>query len=76
VGGHRLPRRGQLVVGPHFGREDDTRRTRVPIEFQGVAIGELGVDGEADPELLARIAARISGHVLIGWDTGGEAWEP
>ncbi len=66
----------QLVVGPQAGQADDTRRTRVPVVFQGAAIGELWVDGEADPALLARIAALISGHVLIGWDTRGEAWEP
>jgi hypothetical protein len=67
---------GELLVGPQAGREDEVRRMRVPVEFQGAAIGELWVDGEAAPELLARIAARISGHVLIGWDTRGEAWDP
>jgi hypothetical protein len=67
---------GQLVVGPQAGGEDETRRMRVPVEFEGATVGELWVDGEADAAVLARIAALISGHVLIGWDTGGEAWDP
>ena len=68
--------KGRLVVGPQAGGADAARRTYVPVEFQGATIGELWVDGEADPALLARVAALIAGHVLIGWDTGGEAWVP
>jgi hypothetical protein len=67
---------GQLTLGPQAGREDADRRVRVPVEFQGTSVGELWADGDADAALLARIAALISGHVLIGWDTGGEAWDP
>ena len=46
--------------------------TRVPIAFQGAPVGELWVDGEADPAFLERVAALMSAHVLIGWDTRGE----
>src|SRR5262245_42987557 len=68
--------RGELTLGPSFGRPDETRRHRVPIVYQDERVGELWVDGEPDPVFLARVADVISTHVLIGWDTGGEAWEP
>lgn len=67
---------GDLVVGPQAGRPDESRRVRVPIAFQGTPVGELWIDGEADQALLERVAVLISAHVLIGWDTRGEDWEP
>jgi hypothetical protein len=39
-------------------------------------VGELWVDGEADRGTLERVADRLAAHVLIGWDTQGEHWEP
>jgi putative methionine-R-sulfoxide reductase with GAF domain len=65
-----------LVVGPQAGEPDEPRRQRVPITFQGSAIGELWVDGEAERAFLERVAVLVSAYVLIGWDTGGEPWEP
>ena len=67
---------GTLTVGPEAGVRDEGLRVRVPIAYQGTSVGELWVDGEADPAFLTRVALLISAHVLIGWDTGGEAWEP
>ena len=67
---------GDLVLGPSAGEPDETRRTRVPIAYQGDPVGELWVDGEADQRFLEQIAVRIAAHVLIGWDTRGEGWEP
>ena len=67
---------GRLVLGPEAGTPDQSRRVRVPVRFQGSEVGELQVDGEVDPAFLERVAALISGHVLIGWDTAGEPWEP
>ena len=29
----------------------------------------------ADAAFLARVAALVAGHCLVGWDTGGEPWE-
>ena len=49
---------------------------RVPITYRGNVVGELAVDGEPDTAVLEGVATRISEHVLLGWDTGGEAWEP
>ena len=67
---------GELTLGPDAGAADETRRTRVPIGFQGALVGELWADGGPDRALLEHVASRIAPHVLIGWDTGGEAWEP
>jgi putative methionine-R-sulfoxide reductase with GAF domain len=67
---------GQLVLGPQAGAPDDERRVRVPVEFQAEPVGELWVDGDVDEAFLERVAALVSAHVLIGWDTGGKAWEP
>ena len=67
---------GALTLGPTAGSANESRRARVPIAFQGDVVGELLVDGSTDDELLTLVAERIAPYVLIGWDTGGEAWEP
>jgi putative methionine-R-sulfoxide reductase with GAF domain len=67
---------GELVVGPHGGDANEQRRVCMPVTYQGSQVGELRVDGDADATLLARVAELISAHVLIGWDTGGERWQP
>ncbi len=48
----------------------------MPVRFQEREVGELWVDGEADVGALHEVAARIGPYVLIGWDTGGERWDP
>jgi hypothetical protein len=48
----------------------------VKVRYLGDEVGELRVDGDADPAFLAGVAERIAAHVLLGWDTAGEAWEP
>ena len=65
-----------LVLGPSAGKPDEARRTTVPVAFKDDVVGELQVDGEADRPLLEAVAERVSAHVLLGWDTGGEEWEP
>jgi hypothetical protein len=69
---------GDLVLGPEAGTPDETARTRLPVTFQGDRIAELAVDGapEEDRMFLERAAELVAGHCLVGWDTGGEAWEP
>ncbi len=67
---------GELELGPQAGEPDESRRVRVPVAYQGVQVGEVAADGDAGTELLERVAALVSAHVLLGWDTGGEAWEP
>ena len=67
---------GRLVPGPASGEPDEARRIRVPVSYRGERVGELAVDGEAARAFLERVATLISAHVLLGWDTGGEQWEP
>ena len=69
---------GDLLLGPHAGTPDEPNRTSVPVTWQGDRIAELAVDGapEEDRALLERVAVLVSGHCLVGWDTGGESWEP
>lgn len=67
---------GTLTLGPAAGTPDESRRVRVPVSYDGEPVGELWVDGDAGAAFLARVATLISAHVLVGWDTGGEAWEP
>lgn len=67
---------GKVALGPEAGEPDEPRRVRVPVVYQGSRVGELWVDGEAGQAFLERVAVLISAHVLIGWDTRGERWEP
>lgn len=67
---------GSLVLGPQAGTPDESRRLSVPVTYRGERVGELAADGEADQGLLERVAALVAAHVLLGWDTGGETWEP
>jgi hypothetical protein len=66
----------RLVLGPAAGVPNEGRRTVVTVRYHDDAVGELRVDGDADRELLDAVAERIAAHVLLGWDTAGEAWEP
>jgi hypothetical protein len=67
---------GELVLGPSAGEPDEDRRIATPITYRGDPVGELLVDGHAEPELLAGYAQELAPFVLLGWDTFGEAWEP
>ena len=69
---------GELVLGPQAGTPNESRRTSVPVTWQGDRVAELAVDDapEEDRMLLERVAVLVSGHCLVGWDTGGESWEP
>jgi hypothetical protein len=68
---------GEIALGPSAGTPDPARRSRVPILFQDAVVGELWVDGDVgETGLLETLAERLAPQVLIGWDTGGETWEP
>ena len=67
---------GLLHLGPEAGTPDEAQRVRAPVAFQGDPVGELWIDGKADPAFLERVATLISAHVLVGWDTGGHTWRP
>ena len=47
---------GALTLGPEAGVPDPTRRLSVPVTFQDAIVGELAVDGSAEPAFLARVA--------------------
>jgi hypothetical protein len=68
----------ELVLGPAAGSPNETARLRVPVVWQGVRVAELAVDGapERDRKSLERTADRIAPECLVGWDTGGEDWDP
>jgi hypothetical protein len=67
---------GRFEPGPDEGEPAPAARTSVPVSWQGTVVGELAVDGEVAPEVLETIASQVSAYVLLGWDTGGEPWEP
>jgi hypothetical protein len=68
--------RGELVLGPEAGRPDEVARTTVPVLWRGERVAELAADGEVDRTHLEQVATEIADQCLVGWDTGGEAWEP
>ena len=69
---------GQLVLGPSAGEERPEARMQLPVTYNGDRVAELVVDGapETDGPFLERVATLISAHCLVGWDTGGEPWNP
>ena len=68
----------ELVLGPQAGAPQEARRLSVPVAWQGARVAELAVDDapEEDRKFLERVADLVAGHCLVGWDTGGESWEP
>jgi hypothetical protein len=66
----------RLVLGPSSGKSDEARRTSTTIVYHADAVGELLVDGDADPALLEGVATLLGPYVLLGWDTDGETWDP
>ena len=65
-----------LVLGPSAGTPDEARRQAVPVTWRGDKVAELAVDGVVGRERLEQTAAEIADLCLVGWDTGGETWEP
>ncbi|HZS31476.1 MAG TPA: hypothetical protein VFA37_09485 [Gaiellaceae bacterium] len=66
----------ELVLGPEAGTPDAARRVAVPVVWRDTRVAELAADGEVDPAVLEAVAAEIAELCLVGWDTGGEEWEP
>jgi len=67
---------GELALGPEAGTADEVRRVSVPVTWKGERVAELAADGDVDRAHLEQVAAEIADLCLVGWDTGGEAWEP
>lgn len=64
-----------LVLGPEAGTPDPPRRTTVPVLWRETRVAELAADGDVDARELETVAAKIADLCLVGWDTGGKAWE-
>ena len=64
------------MLGPQAGTPDEAGGSSVPVAYQRERVGALVVDGEADRAFLDRVAVLVSAHVLLGWDTGGDTWDP
>jgi putative methionine-R-sulfoxide reductase with GAF domain len=68
----------ELALGPEAGTPDASRRSTVAVSWNGARVAELAVDDapEEDRMFLERVAELVADHCLVGWDTGGESWEP
>jgi len=68
----------ELVLGPHAGVPDPARRSQLPVTWHGERIAELAIDAapEEDRRFLERVAELVAAQCLVGWDTGGEDWDP
>jgi putative methionine-R-sulfoxide reductase with GAF domain len=68
----------ELLLGPHAGVPDPTQRRQFPVTWQGDRIAELAIDAapEEDRKFLERVAELVAAQCLVGWDTGGEDWDP
>ena len=65
----------ELVLGPEAGAPEPERRFSVPVIWRETRVAELTADGLIEPAELAALATEIADLCLVGWDTGGEAWE-
>jgi putative methionine-R-sulfoxide reductase with GAF domain len=74
--GIRFVEGDELVLGPSAGSVDEEQALATPIVYREAPVGELVVHGAADGAVLARVADLVAPFVLLGWDTGGEAWVP
>jgi hypothetical protein len=70
---------GELALGPALGTPGAPPAS-FPVMFEGRPVAELQVQpaptGDHERAFLARVATLASPYCLVGWDTGGERWEP
>jgi hypothetical protein len=75
----RFSEAGELVLGPSAGAEGGELLAK-PVVYNGERVGQLEVAARhlegPDRAFVERIAALISLHTLLGWDTGGDPWVP
>ena len=75
----RFNEEGELVLGPSAGTEGG-EVVEQPVVYNGEQIGRLDLGAptlnDDDRALAGQVASRIALLTLLGWDTGGEAWEP
>jgi acyl-CoA thioester hydrolase len=76
--GIRFVEEGALVDGPSAGTPPP-EPVSVPIAYDGAKVAELVLGGPLtadDRATLEGVAALLGPFCLVGWDTGGEAWNP
>jgi putative methionine-R-sulfoxide reductase with GAF domain len=74
----------ELVLGPAAGtapRAAARPPIAEPVQYQRTQVAELWIDSDAKPDaadraFLRHVAALLSPYCLVGWDTGGEPWQP
>jgi hypothetical protein len=72
----------QMAVGPLAGRAPEGTPVAaliVPIVYRGDTVAALWFGSETPRQLdadLSRVAALLAPYCLVGWDTGGEHWDP
>jgi hypothetical protein len=72
----------EMVVGPLAGQAPEGTpepALTVPIVYRGDTVAGLWFGSETPRELaadLSRVAALLAPYCLVGWDTGGEHWDP
>jgi hypothetical protein len=73
---------GQMAIGPLVGAApDDTPAPAlaVPIVYRGDTVAALWLGNAPAPPVkaeLERVAELLAPYCLVGWDTGGERWDP
>ena len=74
----RFVEAGRLLEGPSTGERATEATTTAVVRFEGSEVARLEVSPapEEDAAFLERVTTLISAHCLVGWDTGGEPWEP
>ncbi|MDP9261747.1 MAG: hypothetical protein M3O89_07250, partial [Actinomycetota bacterium] len=53
---------GELALGPQAGTPDETRRTSLPVTWQGTPVAEIAVDSWDRPRLLEDVARTFAEH--------------
>ena len=74
--GIRFREDGAFVAGPQAGTPTAATPTLTRIVYDGADVAELATEGRVEPAVLDRVAELIAVHCLVGWDTGGEPWDP
>ncbi|MGI9185988.1 MAG: hypothetical protein ACR2J9_00450 [Gaiellales bacterium] len=76
--GMRFVEEGVFTDGPWAGATGEAV-TEVPIAYDDELVGEFVIGAQLDDDARATfeaVAAIIADYCLVGWDIGGEDWEP
>ena len=76
--GIRFVEEGTFTAGPWAG-PSGSAMTQVPIHYDAELVGEFVASVELDEAARATfeaVAAIVGDYCLVGWDIGGEDWEP